>query len=523
MTKLQCQRLVYDFADQNNIPHRFNNETKLAGDDWMYNFMSKYNFSIRKPEATSVGRLMAFNKVNVDLFFNKLKEIRLVKNYSACQIYNIDESGISSVPTKLPKVISPTGARRVAKIVSAERGKNVTAVLGINAVGMYIPPFLIFSRKRMDKQLAEGTPPGTVAIGNESGWMTSESFLLYLEHFSKYVKSTSENPILLLLDNHSSHVSLQAINFCRTNHITMLGFPPHTTHKLQPLDVAVFGPLKTYYSQACDSFMVNYPGRKITDYDIGKLFNEAYNRTANVGNAVNGFKACGIEPFNPHVFSDSDFLSAAVTERPLVEEQLPNNDHTLELDQNEENTPISCYRNEENIPKTSQKNEENTPIPSQTHIESTSIISSQRNEDLKIPAKLPDLPVADRPKSTRRPRAEMPSLEITSSPVKSILEMKIKKKLISEQQKQERLNKRKLNKLMKENKSKKSGNEKRQYVVTDHEDSADDECIYCQEPYRNDVRGEAWIKCLRCARWAHELCSGVDCWKTYTCEFCNKD
>jgi len=53
--------LVYDFAHQNNIPHRFNNETKLAGDDWILNFMSKYNFSVRKHEATSVGRLMAFN------------------------------------------------------------------------------------------------------------------------------------------------------------------------------------------------------------------------------------------------------------------------------------------------------------------------------------------------------------------------------------------------------------------------------------------------------------------------------
>ena len=48
----------------------------------------------------------------------------------------------------------------------------------------------------------------------------------------------------------------------------------------------------------------------------------------------------------------------------------------------------------------------------------------------------------------------MPSLEIISSPVKSILETKIKKKLFCEQQKEERMNKRKLNKLMKEIKTK---------------------------------------------------------------------
>lgn len=81
----------------------------------------------------------------------------------------------------------------------------------------------------------------------------------------------------------------------------------------------------------------------------------------------------------------------------------------------------------------------------------------------KISAKLSALPVAVRPISKRRPRAKMPSLEITSSPVKSILETKVKKNLFCEQQKEERLNKRKLNKLIKENKTKnkKSVNKKK--------------------------------------------------------------
>lgn len=48
----------------------------------------------------------------------------------------------------------------------------------------------------------------------------------------------------------------------------------------------------------------------------------------------------------------------------------------------------------------------------------------------KISAKLPALPVALRPISKRRLRAKMPSLEITSSPVKSILETKVNKKTI---------------------------------------------------------------------------------------------
>jgi len=170
-----------------------------------------------------------------------------------------------------------------------------------------------------------------------------------------------------------------------------------------------------------------------------------------VGNAVKGLKACGIEPFNPNVFSDFDFLSAAVTETPFIQEKLPNTELTLELiSQNEGNTPIlshsnecntptsnqtnkdniptSCQTNEENILELSRINEENIHESSQTNKENIPT-SSQINEihlsPSKISSKLPALTVAVRSISKRRPMAKMPSLEITSSPVKSILETKI--------------------------------------------------------------------------------------------------
>lgn len=56
----------------------------------------------------------------------------------------------------------------------------------------------------------------------------------------------------------------------------MIGFPPHTTHKLQPWDVAFFGPFKTYLNQACDNFSVSHPGQGITELNIGDLFSKAY-------------------------------------------------------------------------------------------------------------------------------------------------------------------------------------------------------------------------------------------------------
>ena len=60
-------------------------------------------------------------------------------------------------------------------------------------------------------------------------------------------------------------------------------------------------------------------------------------------------------------------------------------------------------------------------------------------------------------------------------------------------------------------------------VSTDDEDSADEECVYCSQPYRNDQCGEQWIRCIKCLRWVHELCAGTEKgqWKTYVCDMCS--
>jgi hypothetical protein len=44
--------------------------------------------------------------------------------------------------------------------------------------------------------------------------------------------------------------------------IKILTFPPHTSSNLQPLDLTVFGPFKTYYNQALDAWHINNPGKK---------------------------------------------------------------------------------------------------------------------------------------------------------------------------------------------------------------------------------------------------------------------
>ena len=61
-------------------------------------------------------------------------------------------------------------------------------------------------------------------------------------------KATAEDEYrLLILDDHDSHVSWQFVLACHNYKILPLCLPPHATHLLQPLDIAIFGPLQKSY------------------------------------------------------------------------------------------------------------------------------------------------------------------------------------------------------------------------------------------------------------------------------------
>ena len=87
-------------------------------------------------------------------------------------------------------------------------------------------------------------------------------FLTWLKLFSESIPPS--RPVLLILDGHASHVSIEAIEFARSNDIHMLYIPAHTTHILQPLDVGVFKSFKSFYAKACKKRISEHPNRVIT-------------------------------------------------------------------------------------------------------------------------------------------------------------------------------------------------------------------------------------------------------------------
>ena len=103
-TPYSIRKMAYDYAEINSIPNRFSKEKRMAGKDWLSAFMKRHpTLSLRTPESTSLARLTGFNRVQVGRFFQLLQDAYDEHKFSPDRIYNMDESGLSTVQTKTQK------------------------------------------------------------------------------------------------------------------------------------------------------------------------------------------------------------------------------------------------------------------------------------------------------------------------------------------------------------------------------------------------------------------------------------
>lgn len=77
--------------------------------------------------------------------------------------------------------------------------------------------------------------------------MNIELFVTTMKHFNKHTWSYKKNPSLVIMDNHGSHLSIEALDLAKGNSVTILTVYSHMSANLQPLDVGLFYPFKTYY------------------------------------------------------------------------------------------------------------------------------------------------------------------------------------------------------------------------------------------------------------------------------------
>ncbi|XP_038153786.1 uncharacterized protein LOC119791640 [Cyprinodon tularosa] len=313
----QVRRFAYQLAIHYGckFPEQWR-EKAMAGEDWFSGFMKRNNgLSIRRPHVSSLSRASSFHQANVDKFFDNLSKVLEKHGFAPQDIWNVDELGITAQTPD--KGLLRRGEEQVGALTSTERSTLVTITFSGNVIGNTLPPMFIFPTIHFKPHFIRYRATGCIGTANHTGWMQEADFLVFLKHFQMHTCSSPESKVLLILENHPSHLSIESLNYCHSKGIVLLSLPPHSFHKLQPLYRTVYGQMKKAMMVAYESWIKSHPGMMMTIYDIPSIVKESLRVSATPSNLQEGFRCTGIWPFSRDVFKEPECSPPLVNNQSL--------------------------------------------------------------------------------------------------------------------------------------------------------------------------------------------------------------
>jgi hypothetical protein len=247
--------------------------------------------------------------------------------------YNMDETGILLSLLKSIKVLVGKDEMKTHRGTGVKR-TLITAVECVAADGHFLNPLIIWPASTHRSSWTTHPTPGWHYAHSASGYTDSAISLYWIKHvFDPLTRDRAgKRPRILVNDGFGTHESLDLLKFCSENNIILCRLPSHTSHKLQPCDVGVFGPLKMAYREEVEKL---YRGGSDA---IGKqhftlLYDRARQKAFSQRNILSGWSKAGLRPFNPQkildgiqkpvVNSSSTTLTAPKTIHDVKEAQLP--------------------------------------------------------------------------------------------------------------------------------------------------------------------------------------------------------
>ena len=219
--------------------------------------------------------------------------------------WNMDETGLRIGVGRGQWVIVPEndddGKGRFTNIIGSHGDQeHVTIVEAISAGGVVIPPLIIIKGKVILHRWFADIMDDDYLIGvSDSGYSNDVLFFQWLQHWEAMSKRTQRGEYrLLLLDGYDSHLTWTALQFCQQQKVIVVLLTPHTTHFMQPLDVALFQQWKHYHAEAIDHSVRRGCGNFDRSAFLGYI-EKIRELTFTPRNIKAGFRKCGYWPFRP--------------------------------------------------------------------------------------------------------------------------------------------------------------------------------------------------------------------------------
>ena len=103
---------------------------------------------------------------------------------------------------------------------------------------------------------------------------------------------TTRAPVVFIFD---SHISLELIELARNSNIHLLCLP---SHLLQPLDVSVFGPVKSTWKKVPKEYQIETCAGTVTKEDFQSLIARPWEQSFQPAHLQGGFRKTGLSPIN---------------------------------------------------------------------------------------------------------------------------------------------------------------------------------------------------------------------------------
>lgn len=310
VTKDDLIDAVGTYVSSTNKPNPF--IANRPGRHWYEGFKRRHpDLTIRTPQHLSHKRADVTQEDLQD-WFEEQKNYLSSKNLldiSPTRVFNCDETNVALCP-KSNKILTKKGSLTAYKITDDVK-IGITVLFMYSASGKRAPPMILFPYKeKLPRSIIAKIPTGWGVGISDNGWMTLELFYEYMTNvfYPWLLQEEIEFPVVLYLDNHSSHLTMPLVKFCREKKIEIIGLYPNSTHIMQPLDIAFFHPFKEAWKKTVTRWKTEKNMKELKKEDVGTVLKQTLESMQEEDIIKNGFRATGLVPFNPNAV-DYDILN----------------------------------------------------------------------------------------------------------------------------------------------------------------------------------------------------------------------
>lgn len=296
-------------ADQRVTPFKDN----IPGEWWYNAFLRRHPTICRRTAEAVTAASSNVSENDIRKWFSEIESYLKEKDTFSIledpsRVYNGDETCFLFNP-KLDKVIAPRGSKNVYDVDVGKAKQNLTVMFSFSASGVTTPPMIIYPNKRLSAAISSKIPDDWGIGFSDNGWMKAEIFVQYIENiFHPHLQKTGiEFPVILFVDGHATHLTLQLSNLCRKLQIILIALYPNSTRILQPADVACFRPLKLLWKNSIMEWRRENPFCKISKEHFAPILQKAV-AALKPEAIINGFRVCGLQPWNPNSIDFSKCL-----------------------------------------------------------------------------------------------------------------------------------------------------------------------------------------------------------------------